>query len=240
MKNSSEILLEMIRQVADALGDDILKKTAFVGGATTGFFITDPYVKESVRLTDDVDIIVDVVGYGKWASFQDELKSKGFTVSPDDDVICRMRLGDLKVDFMPDDEKILGFTNKWYSAGLENAINQRVSENLEIRTLTPPLFIATKLEAYLGRGNDDPMGSRDIEDIINLIDGRAEIASEARSAAPDVRDYIAEQMKELVSHDQFEYAVDGNVRGGSERTKIVYDRIDELASLADEAPPKTP
>ena len=47
-------------------------------------------------------------------------------------------------------------------------------------------------------------------------------------------------MKELVSHDQFEYAVDGNVRGGSERTKIVYDRIDELASLADEAPPKTP
>ena len=77
----------MIRQVADALGDDILKKTAFVGGATTGFFITDPYVKESVRLTDDVDIIVDVVGYGKWASFQDELKSKGFTVSPDDDVL---------------------------------------------------------------------------------------------------------------------------------------------------------
>ncbi|RDL48904.1 hypothetical protein BLJAPNOD_04363 [Ensifer sp. M14] len=26
-----------------------------------------------------------------------------------------MRLGALKVDFIPDDEKILGFSNRWYA-----------------------------------------------------------------------------------------------------------------------------
>lgn len=74
--------------------------------------------------------------------------------SPEDEVICRMRLGELKVDFMPDDESILGFSSRWYAKGIGTAVTCPLDEALNIKRLTPELFVATKLEAYLGRGND--------------------------------------------------------------------------------------
>lgn len=74
--------------------------------------------------------------------------------SPEDEVICRMRLGELKVDFMPDDESILGFSSRWYAKGIGIAVTCPLDEALNIKRLTPELFVATKLEAYLGRGND--------------------------------------------------------------------------------------
>jgi predicted nucleotidyltransferase len=122
----------------------------------------------------------------------------------EDDVICRMRLGELKVDFMPDDENILGFSNRWYAAALKAAGNYRLSDEFTIRLLTPPFFVATKLEAYLGRGCDDPLGSHDLEDILNLVDGREELLSEIADAEEDVRDYIAEQIGALMEHGDFE------------------------------------
>jgi len=107
----------------------------------------DRLAREGVRFTDDVDLIIDIVGHGKWVQFQEELRSRGFRESPEDSVICRMRLGDLKVDFMPDDEKILGFSNRWYSLGLETAVDHPLTDDITIRMLTAPLFLATKLEA---------------------------------------------------------------------------------------------
>jgi hypothetical protein len=118
---------------------------------------------------DDVDLIVDIVSHGKWVQLQEELRSRGFRESPEDDVICRMRLGDLKVDFMPDDEGILGFSNRWYSLGLESAVDHTLTDDIIVRVLTAPLFLATKLEALRGRGIDDLLMSRDLEDILLLL-----------------------------------------------------------------------
>lgn len=96
-------------------------------------------------------------------------------------VICRLRLGDLKVDFMPDDESILGVSNRWYAKGIETAVTCHLNERLNIKRLTPELFVATKLEAYLGRGNDNLLGSRDIEDILLVVDGREELVAEIQT-----------------------------------------------------------
>ncbi|WP_352896079.1 hypothetical protein [Mesorhizobium sp. M0983] len=108
------------------------------------------------------------------------LRERGFSESPDDNVICRMKLGDLKVDFMPDNAAILGFSNRWYAKGIETAVPAALEEILVIRRLTPPLFVATKLEAYRGRGEADLIGSRDAEDILLLVDGREELVEENR------------------------------------------------------------
>ena len=55
--------IAMIAKVAQALGDDLLPHVAFVGGCTTGLLLTDDFAREQVRHTDDVDLIVHVVGY---------------------------------------------------------------------------------------------------------------------------------------------------------------------------------
>lgn len=218
-------LRHMLETVAEALGGDLRERLVFVGGCTTALFITDDITLEDVRVTDDVDLIVDLAGYGEWAKLQEQLRQKGFTESPHDDVICRMRLGDLKVDFMPDDANILGFSNRWYAQGIETAVSHSLTDELQIKCLTPELFVATKLEAYLGRGQNDLLMSRDTEDILLVVDGREALVTEVYRAAGDVRDFIAEQFRTLQRHDDFDHFLEGNIRGPEGRVDIVRERF---------------
>ncbi len=218
----------MIGAVAKALGPALVKRTAFVGGVTTGLFITDDFAREGVRFTDDVDLIVDIVGHGKWIQLQEDLRSRGFSESPEDDVICRMRLGTLKVDFMPDDEKILGFTNRWYALGLQTAVDHKLTDGTTIRILTPPLFLATKLEAFQGRGGNDVLASRDVEDILILLDGRPTLGNEVAAAPADVKEYIRKELQVVRAHNQFENAIAGNMQGDAGRAALIKRRIQEI------------
>ena len=136
-----------------------------------------------------------------------------------------MRLGELKVDFMPDDESILGFSNRWYAKGIETAVTCALNEALNIKRLTPELFVATKLEAYVGRGNDDLLSSRDIEDILLVVDGREELVAEIQNADDDVRCYIADQFRALLSHEDFDNFLEGNIKGPEGRVDIVRERF---------------
>lgn len=108
--------MERCRQ---ALGPELRERLVFVGGCTTAFFVTDPITLEGVRNTDDVDLIVDLSGPGKWPALVEALNARGFRESAEDDVVCRFRLDGLRVDVMPDDEGVLGFSNRWYSLGME-------------------------------------------------------------------------------------------------------------------------
>ena len=231
MVKAIDQLKGMIETVARALGDELLGEVAFVGGCTTGLLVTDEVTKEGIRFTDDVDLIINVVGYTGWAKFQEQLKDKGFSTRLEDDVICRMRLGELQVDFMPDDENILGFSNRWYKQALEQAQDCQLLDDLVIRLLTPPYFVATKLEAYKGRGNDDPMESRDMEDILNIVDGRPELIEEIKNAGQEVCDYIAEEIGSLLEHDTIDYAIQGVVMGDEGRVEIIFERLEAIKAL---------
>ncbi|MXN49460.1 hypothetical protein GR138_30190 [Shinella kummerowiae] len=228
-------LLEMMKAVASALGEDLRSRLVFVGGCTTALFITDPITLEDVRATDDIDLIVDLTGFPAWAHLQDELRQRGFVEAADEAVICRMRLGKLKVDFMPDDPDILGFGNRWYENGIETAQHYQLSEDLAIRILTPPLFLATKLEAYAGRGNGDLIMSRDAEDILLVVDGREELLDEVLAADSDVRNYIAEKFRALLDQDGFDDFLDGNIRGPEGRVEIVRERFVAISQCANGA-----
>jgi len=101
---------QMLKKVSDALGADLLPEMTFVGGCTTGLLLTDTYTQEQVRHTDDVDLIVHVVGTLGFHQLTELLKDRGFKLTiPDDDEampICAMVLDELRVDFMPDDAQV--------------------------------------------------------------------------------------------------------------------------------------
>lgn len=224
-------LLAMLETVAEALGDDLCQQMVFVGGCSTAVLITDEITLQEVRATDDVDLIVGLTGTAQWMQLQQILSRKGFTVSGDDEVICRMRLGDLKVDFMPDDPNILGFSNRWYAEGIYTAIKYALPSGRVIKHLTPPLFLATKLEAYGGRGRNDPLGSHDLEDIINVVDGRPALLEEVQAAPSEVRSYLSAQFQALLQHLDFENFLYGNIRGPDGRVEIVHKRVKALAGM---------
>ena len=68
-------LQAMLCRVAQALGPDLRQQMTFVGGCTTGLLLTDDFTREQVRSTDDVDLIVHVMGPTGFAKLQTALES---------------------------------------------------------------------------------------------------------------------------------------------------------------------
>jgi predicted nucleotidyltransferase len=194
---AKDLAEQMLTAVAKGLGSQLLPAVAFVGGCTTALHVTDELALQSMRFTVDVDLIVRIMSKSHWHEIQSQLRERGFGESINDDVICRMRLGELKVDFMPDDASILGFTNRWYRTAVESAQYIELSSGVSIRVVDPAHFIATKLEAYKGRGKRDPLSSHDIEDILTVVDGRPELADDILASDSLLRAYIAEQLANL-------------------------------------------
>lgn len=223
---------DMIRMVALALGPDLCNTVAFVGGCTTGFFITDQFSLQQIRNTKDVDLIVNVIGHGEWYQLQEQLRGRGFRDMDDHDApICAMRLGELRVDFMPDNPEVLGFSNRWYKRALETAQSVRLDDAIAIRLVTPAYFIATKLEAYLGRGRNDPLESQDVEDLLNIFDGRAEVVDELADQDPELRAYISLQLEKLLQHPAAGHAIEAASQGDRGREELMYERIEAVIEM---------
>lgn len=226
--NNYEQLELMLSAVANGLGDEILEQVAFVGGCVVGLLLTDEFTRQQVRATDDVDLIVDAVSYADYAKLQSVLRARGFKESMEDDVQCRWRLGELIVDVMPTDEKILGFSNRWYKTALETAKWHALASGSKIKVVSAPYFLATKMEAFSHRGKNDFLASRDIEDIVNLIDGREELSGELLKEGEDLHKFCAKSLREYLNNSNFEYAVESAARGG--REEVVFERIEKIIS----------
>jgi predicted nucleotidyltransferase len=223
---------EMLQHVAEALGAELRTQMAFVGGCTTGLLLTDAFSQEQVRHTDDVDLIVHVLGYADYDMLQQRLRQRGFRDSLEQqDPICTMRLGALRVDFMPDDASVLGFGNQWYAEALQTAASYMLTETLSIRLIHPVYFVATKLEAYHGRGQNDPIGSQDIEDLLNLAEGRAELFAEIQAASNSLKTYIGQQFSALLIHDGFADAIQDCTRGDQARADLLFERLENIVKI---------
>src|ERR1017187_3777736 len=156
--------VDLIEIVAKGLGP-LRTEVVFVGGATTSFYVKDSVVK-SIRATDDVDCIIEMASRNEYYKISEKLRNSGFKeVAEDKSPLCRWRFSGVLVDIMPTDPAILGFSNKWYKDGIANAQTIKLPSKIEIAILSLPYFLATKLEAFKGRGKGDYRCSNDIEDI---------------------------------------------------------------------------
>jgi len=167
--------LEILTIVAKQL-DSLLHEVVFCGGCATSLLITDSAIPD-VRHTTDVDMIVDIVTRKKYYALEERLQKLGFShpLGEKNVPVCRWKIGEIDVDIMPTDEKILGFSNRWYKDAIKEAQNISLTDEITIKLLTAPYFLATKLEAFYGRGKGDYLGSQDLEDILTIIDGRVEL-----------------------------------------------------------------
>jgi hypothetical protein len=218
-------------EAAVRLLQPLLDELVFVGGCATGLLISDP-AAVGIRPTKDVDTITQVSTYAEYATLSERLRALNMQEdSREGAPTCRWRYGDLTIDVMPTDERILGFSNRWYEPAIASVRNVTIAD-LRVRLIAPVYFLATKLEAFRVRGNDDYSGSHDLEDVIAVVDGRPEIVKEAREAPTAVRTYVASEMKRLLSTRAFVDALPGFLRpdpASQERHPILRDRLDALA-----------
>jgi predicted nucleotidyltransferase len=150
----------------------MLGDLVFVGGAVTSLLVTDEGAGPP-RTTLDVDAIAEITSYAEYTAFGERLRALGFSEDISEGApLCRWVHSGTILDVMPLDEKILGFSNRWYRAAMEAAATHQLSGDLEIRVVTAPHFLATKIAAFKGRGRGDVWASHDLEDLIFVIDGR--------------------------------------------------------------------
>ena len=133
------------------------------------------------------------------------------------------------------DASLLGFSNRWQAAAIPHAIDRTLDSGAVIRAVSPPYLVATKLEAFNSRGRADFMGSRDMGDIIALIDGRAELVGEIDRADDEVRRYLAEETTTLLNTRRFLDGVFGALRPDSasqdRADAVVLPALRAIASL---------
>lgn len=220
--------LPNLRAIAEAVGE-LRDRVVFVGGATAGLLVTDP-AAEIVRATKDVDAIIEAQ-LGEFHRIEEQLPARGFVRDIESGVICRWIHGESRIlfDLMPVDPDVLGFSNRWYRYAVDTARPMPLSDDLTILVVTAPAFVATKLEAFADRGAGDILASHDLEDILNVVDGREELTQEMEAAPANVRDAVRTALNKLLADDDFRNALPGLI-ADADRTDIVLQRLRMLAS----------
>ena len=130
---------------------------------------------------------------------------------------------------MPTDDDTKGFKNYWYEEGFKNAINYKINEEITIKILSAPYFIATKLEAFKGRGNSDGRTSHDFEDIIFVLENRKSIWDELNHADHKLKEYLTLEFRTLFKNKNLFEWIDCHVESGSPPASILI--MDEIQKL---------
>ncbi len=225
--------LAKIELIADALGA-LRDQLVFVGGCAVDLLLTDPAAAPA-RVTYDVDLLAQVEALVGYHALEKEFSRLGFKRDMAQDApICRWRFNNLKVDLMPMGSSVLGFANRWYPLAVRSARALRLSTGVTIRLISAPAFMATKFEAFFDRGHSDVLGSHDLEDIVNVLDGRPELVSEIASVGPELRHYLAAQCRALLAMPDFVNALPGMVfpdESLAGRVKLLKERLGQIAQL---------
>jgi len=222
---------DILTRTARALSP-LLEELVFVGGATTELLLTDLTAPE-VRPTRDVDAIVEVAGYAAYQHLSERLRQRGFfeDVAPEAPT-CRWKYGELILDVMPTLENILGFTNRWYPSAMTSSQNIMLEPDLTVRVVDAPHFLATKLEAFYGRGNGDFRMSHDLEDLILVLDGRFELLEEIHQSSAELSKYLSQQMHALLEERNFTDALPGFLApdaASQARADLILERMENIA-----------
>ncbi len=91
--------------------------------------------------------------------------------------------------------------------------------------------MATKLEAFHGRGKNDFRMSHDLEDIVTVVDGRFELAEEVCAAPADLRKYLSHEFEVLLWNRNFLDALPGYLlpdTASQQRLQLVMKRMQQL------------
>ncbi|MGB2924557.1 MAG: nucleotidyl transferase AbiEii/AbiGii toxin family protein [Limnothrix sp.] len=218
--------IENLEKVA-AILSKIPEQFVFTGGATIALYL-DEILWDEVRPTIDVDCVVEIASRVEYYALADRLRALGLEECTEPDApLCRWLYQDLIVDIMPCDAEILGFSNRWYQAGIQHKMTYILPSGQAIAIFSPIYLLASKVEAFLGRGQNFRF-SKDIEDIVILLDGCEVLLEEFEQVEVEVRGFLSAWFRE--NRDDLEEAVLCFLpTSDSEREDIVIDIIERFA-----------
>ena len=125
----------------------------------------------------------------------------------------------------PASNAVLGMVANYQSGP---AIYKYLMEHNGIKTVA---FVAAKLEAFADRGAGDMLASHDLEDVLNIVDGREELAGELARAPSLLKQAAGAAFATLLAHPDFTNVLPGLI-AEPERAGIVQERLRGMAAWA--------
>lgn len=208
MLKNTLINREATKRIAVALGQ-LNEQVVYVGGAVVSLYIDDTSA-EDVRPTKDIDITMEIASLGELESIRQELTKKGFHQSSEDDVICRFRYQEIKVDVMSTIAVGWAPANPWFAPGYKSIIQFNI-EGTIIQCLSLPYYLATKFTAFYDRGSKDPRASQDFEDIVYILNYNSTIKDQVLKADSEVKKYLVTCFKDILTDNIKKEAILGNL-----------------------------
>src|ERR1051325_7144639 len=145
----------MIETIARGLKNK-LKEVVFVGGSVMELYVDDPAVQKP-RVTDDVDVVAEIISRARYDEFEKELRELGF-INDTSGPACRLIFKGVKLDIITTGQSGSGFTNRWYETGFRKSISVNAGIS-RIKIFPAEYFIASKFEAFKNRGKNDLLAS---------------------------------------------------------------------------------
>jgi hypothetical protein len=211
------VVLELI---AKAIGE-LVDEAVFVGGAILGFYVDDPAAEE-IRPTLDIDFFLEIYTPLKLEQVRVSLSEKGFQPDMDSTVLCRFLYQGITVDVLSTSEIGWAPANEWFAPGLKQLEMIKLNDEQTIKILSLPYFLATKFAAHHGRAAD-PRTSKDMEDIIYLLNNSINWEALIIKAPTDVKGYLLSELSTLALAQSYETIISHLSR--TKEAEIILSRI---------------
>jgi predicted nucleotidyltransferase len=197
----------------------------FVGGATVALYATDQELAGEIRPTDDVDVIVELASYKGYSELDQRLVSLGFKNDVMSGVICRYTIQGIIVDVMPTNPDVIGFSNRWYPEGFATAKEIKLDNITRVKIFNLPYFVASKWEAFKGRGKNNYRTSKDFEDLVYILENVDDFEEQMMESPDHVKTWLREELSPIIETDSFEEGLYAHLTGGYGGIDARYVRI---------------
>jgi len=223
----NNLIIENLEKAA-AILSNISERFVFTGGATVILYARED-VYDEIRPTEDIDCVVEITTRSEYYQLAEKLRQGGLSECAQiNSPLCRWLYEELIIDIMPCEEKILGFSNRWYPDGIKNAIERTLPSQKKIEIFSPIYLLATKIEAHIGRGKSFRF-SRDVQDIIVLLDGCTALEQDYYLAQPTLGQYINQWFAANLD-DLIEATYISCPSRDIEREDLIIELIERIAS----------
>lgn len=220
-----------LKVIAEGLGE-LNQQVVFVGGSVAELYADNPAATE-IRMTEDVDCVIELATYRGLSVLEEALRKKGFSndMTPGAP-ICRWTYKNEVVDIMPDDKNVLGFTNQWYKPAFVNRITISLAGGVSIFILPATYYIATKIEAIKDRGGNDWRSSHDFEDLIYVLNNNKTFLELYDSEENiELKSYLSNWAKETLARQNIREEIECALPyGESERSEYINEILYHLAN----------
>jgi predicted nucleotidyltransferase len=228
----NSVNLEDVAMVARRL-KPLGKHFVFTGGSIVALLLDRPAVTKP-RHTKDVDVIVEVASHLQYTDLEKPLRAAGFKHDTSEDApICRWIVDGITVDVMPMNDPGGSFKTRWFDLAVATAVPMQVHGET-ILVITAPCFIATKMEAFKDRGDNDFMVSHDIEDFLTVVDGRDRLLDEIQNAPKELRSFIAQAVAGFLAGGRFLDSLPGHFpdKVSQRRQPALLVKLNAIAALS--------